>query len=122
MGDGYRLVRAMQKVAKPREGEIVDIVMGTVTSINPLKIKVDKIELSSTFLILSPFCIEKKIGSSDVSISSHTHTVEGVTSTSNKSSVNSITLWRGLRVGDSVYMLRCASGQKYYVLQRKEGI
>ena len=31
-------------------------------------------------------------------------------------------LWRGLRAGDVVWMLKCNGGQKYYVLQREGGL
>ena len=102
MGDVSRLVKAMQKAGAPKENEIVDIVVGTVTSTKPLKIKVDKLELTESFLILGALCVEKTIKIPDTS--------------------QSVTIWRGLKKNDSVYMIRCCQGQKYYVLQRKEGI
>lgn len=106
MSNAARLVKAMQKASAPKENEIVDIVVGTVTSVSPLKIKVGKIELTSTFLILSALCQEKKIT---------------IPATENQSAI-SIVVWRGLKVGDDVHMIRCCQGQKYYVLQRKEGV
>ena len=105
MGDASRLVRAMRKAAAPNENTIVDIVMGTVTSVSPLKIKTDKLELTSSFLILSALC---KPASVKTSVGDH--------------GLVTVDLWRGLEVGDAVYMLKCCNGQKYYVLQRKEGI
>ena len=51
MGDASRLVRAMREAGKPKENELVDFVLGTVISESPLKIKVDKLELTETFLI-----------------------------------------------------------------------
>ena len=104
MADASRLVRAMQKANAPKENEIVDIVTGTVTSTSPLKIKVDKLELTQSFLILSPMCKNKTV---NITIDDTTHAV---------------TIWRGLQKGDQVYMIRCCQGQKYYVLQRKEGV
>lgn len=97
MADASRLVKAMQKASKTPENEKVDLITGTVTSVSPLKIKTDKIELTETFLILGALC--------------------KVTTVS-----PDILLWRGLQVGDEVYMIRFSEGQKYYVLQRKEGI
>lgn len=161
MSDASRLVEAMRKAAKPKENEIVDIVTGTVTSINPLKIKTDKIELTESFLILGALCKRTTIKIPNDTLA-HTHDIPSVTTEStNLSSHGShthstsdgasgsatvtdhephahmvpagktglsrgyfpeIVLWRDLQVGDDVYMLRCSAGQKYYVLQRKEGI
>lgn len=97
MGDASRLVKAMQRASKTPENEKVDLITGTVTSVSPLKIKTDKLELTETFLILGALC-RVAIASPD------------------------ILLWRGLQVGDEVYMIKFSKGQKYYVLQRKEGI
>lgn len=105
MGDASRLVKAMQRAAAPKQNDIVDIVMGTVTSTSPLKIKTDKLELTSSFLILSSLCQPASVR----------HELED-------HGTYTINLWRGIRVGDEVYMLKCCNGQKYYVLQRKEGI
>lgn len=134
MGDASRLIKAMQKVSQPKENDIVDIVTGTVTSENPLKIKTGKLELTETFLILGALCKETIIKiperennyhihvipehSTEVS-NSHSHTIKAVKT---EESLPDILLWRGLKVGDLVYMIRCCQGQKYYVLQRKEGI
>lgn len=133
MGDVSRLVKAMQKASAPKENEIVDIVVGAVTSTKPLKIKVDKLELTESFLILSALCIEKTIKipehqhtvpqhktvGATVGDSSHTHNISAIDT---DGATQNIVIWRGLKTGDEVYMLRCCQGQKYYVLQRKEGI
>lgn len=142
MADASRLVAAMQRAAKPKENDIVDIVVGTVTSVKPLKIRTDKLELTESFLILGALCIEAKIKIPVDSIPPHTHTIpstetenypdsgddshshnisQGTTGQS-KCEFPDILLWRGLQVGDDVCMIRCCNGQKYYVLQRKEGI
>lgn len=92
MTDASRLVRAMQKVATPKENDVVDMVIGTVTSVSPLRIKTDKITLSETFLIVGALCKSKYVGDT--------------------------LLWRGLQVGDSVYMIRFSKGQKYFELWR----
>ena len=139
MGDASRLVKAMQRAAKPRDNDMTDFVVGTVTSEKPLKIKIDKIELTESFLILSPLCVETKInipqreenyhfhvvpahttGSASVGDhGSHTHTISAINT---EKALPDILLWRGLKVGDVVFMLRCNKGQKYYVFQRKDGI
>lgn len=137
MGDGRRLVRAMQQAAKIKDNEVTDIIVGLVTSINPLRIRINTVELSSSFLILGALCKETNITTAAVQVSAHSHSVPAhdtqtadahshsvlasVTG-SNSSTIVNIQLWRGLQINDEVLMLKCGAGQKYYVLQRKEGI
>ena len=139
MSDASRLVKAMQRASKPKENDVVDIVTGTVISVDPLKIKTDKLELTESFLILSALCKETKIKIPEPDKNNHTHTIPQHTTQSatvgeygshthtisafnTEQALPDILLWRGLQVGDNVYMLRCCQGQKYYVLQRKEGV
>lgn len=118
MSDASRLVNAMRKAAKPREDEIVDVVMGTVTSIKPLKIKVDKLELTESFLILGALC-----KAATIKIPKNLESADSIPDNANSEDFFvDVKLWRGLKVGDDVHMIRCSRGQKYYVLQRKEGI
>lgn len=62
---------------------------------------------------------------------SHTHSIpaavtgndgdHGHTAASSETdALTSVTVWRGLQVGDKVQMLKCAGGQTYYVLERIE--
>ena len=136
MADASRLVKAMQKASKTPENEKVDIVTGTVTSVSPLKIKTDKTELTETFLVLGVLCKATtiKIPKRDAYTHKHKipeHTTEPAGPDMHTHVINEfysevalpdILLWRGLQVGDEVYMIRFSEGQKYYVLQRKEGI
>lgn len=148
MGDGTRLAKTIQTVIKGKS-MTANFIMGTVVSVNPLKVKVGNLTLSEDFLMLSPFCIETKI---DLN---HTHELTGSTQSTNLGShlhsvtINSsnyatsytelgshshgvelestnglgiIMLWRGLRVGDNVLMLEGNGSQKYYILQRQEGL
>lgn len=129
MSDGEALARMIVEAGRPKLDEVVDIEIGEVTSLEPLKIRFTK-ELSATFLILSPFCYEKvvtlpehvhnvpAVQTGTAGDPSHSHSVPQVTS---GGALPTITLWRGLAVGDSVYALKCARGQKYYILQRVEG-
>lgn len=111
MGDCHRLVQMMREAGKTPQNEIVDIVMGQVTSVSPLKVKIESRELSETFLVLSALCKEtRRKGSLSISCP-------------DTNSVNyDILLWRGLKVGDRVLMLKVSRGQKYFVLQRVEGV
>ena len=136
MGDASRLVKAMQTASQKSENEKVDIITGTVTSVNPLKIKTDKIELTETFLVLGALCKSTpiKIPKRDANTHRHKvpqHTTQPAGEGPHTHTINEfytevalpdILLWRGLQVGDEVYMIRFSEGQKYYVLQRKEGI
>lgn len=52
---------------------------------------------------------------------SHSHSTPSVSTNAVELEVE-VLLWRGLQPGDSVYMLKHSEGNKYYVLQRKEGV
>ena len=91
MGDGHRLAKMMREAGRTRQNEVVDIVEGEVTSVSPLKVKVDNRELTESFLILGTLCQQTS-------------------------------MWRGLNEGDKVMMIKLARGQKYYIIQRKEGV
>lgn len=145
MSNGERLVKTIQKMAKPFESDSSDVIIGTVTSIEPLKIKVDKIELTESFLVLSAFVQETIITGvgehvhsidSDITGDSggHSHTYNSQSTSTqpphshsipgraaNKTALT-IKLWGGLQVNDVVYLLRCSGGQKYFVLQKIGGI
>lgn len=136
MGDASRLVKAMQTASQKSENEKVDIITGTVTSVSPLKIKTDKIELTETFLVLGALCKSTtiKIPKRDANTHRHKvpqHTTQPAGEGPHTHTINEfytevalpdILLWRGLQAGDEVYMIRFSEGQKYYVLQRKEEI
>lgn len=96
MSDGHRLAQLMREAGKTPQNEVVDIVTGQVTSVSPIKVKVENRELTQSFLIVGALCKE----------------------TTNYG----IKLWRGLEIGDKVLMLKVGRGQKYYVLQREEGV
>lgn len=148
MGDGTRLVKTIQTITR-RRATNGDFVMGTVIKLNPLIIQAGTMNLTENFLMLSPFCIETKINldhthqlsgstqstdlgshlhsvtisssnyaTSEANLGSHSHDV----SLQSANGLGTITLWRGLKVGDNVLMLKGANGQKYYVLQRQEGL
>ena len=91
MSDGHRLAKMMRDAGRTPQNEVVDIVEGEVTSVSPLKVKVDNRELTESFLILGTLCQQTS-------------------------------MWRGLNAGDKVMMIKLARGQKYYILQRKEGV
>ena len=136
MADASRLVKAMQKASKTPENEKVDLITGTVTSVSPLKIKTDKIELTETFLVLGALCKSTTIKIPKRDANTHKHKIPQHTTEPagtephthvikefySEVALPDILLWRGLQVGDEVYMIRFSEGQKYYVLQRKEGI
>lgn len=89
---GEKLLQVVRQAGKPDPGELTDLVYGEVTSVDPLKIKVDqRFEVEAEFLILSVLCTE-------------------------------VSWWRGLLVGDIVRMLRVAGGQRFYVIEREGGL
>ena len=122
MSDGHKLTQLMRQAGQTPQNEVVDIVMGTVTSTSPLKVKVENRELTESFLILGALCKETHIKTPNIISNQHTHTCpHGTTSGPNDNDYD-IMLWRGLRVGDVVLMLKVGRGQKYYIIQRQEGV
>lgn len=139
MSDGSKLVKTFQKMAQVPMQDQAGIVIGTVTSVSPLKIKVgDKLELTETFLILSPFVqtVTIDVTTPGSEVLGHTHSIpshstgyagepthsHGVPSLQTNAALTQIVLWKGLVLGDVVYMLRLDKGQRYYVLQKEGGI
>ena len=127
MGDGHRLAKMMREAGRTPQNEVVDIVEGEVTSVSPLKVKVDNRELTEAFLILGALCQETIItrtADSGTYIFENPHGHIGIHGATSEDScdIYQIKLWRGLKVGDKVMMIKLARGQKYYILQRKEGV
>lgn len=140
MSDGHRLAQLMREAGKTPQNEIVDIVMGEVTSVKPLKVKVENRELTESFLILGALCKETHIYTPYVKKLDHYHVIPAASTEAGGSDGHShaiqardtdpaqphganydIMLWRGLRKGDKVLMLKVGRGQKYYIIQREEG-
>lgn len=137
---GEKLVQIMKDAGRngiPKTS-LTDLVWGDVASIAPLKIQVKnepKLLLTEAFLILSPFCIAKTFtipAWSANAENAHTHQYQddNGTSVATKTSAagsshghtiseHTVTVWRGLQVGDTVIMLRVSGGNKFYVLQRE---
>ena len=156
MSDGHRLAQQMMRAGRTPQNQIVDMVIGEVTSVDPLKVKVDNRELTESFLIVGALCKETHIYNLNVEKLEHRHRVPQVTiaggqldphsHTINERTTNTyngadltdvdehnrshiyhdidfdIMLWRGLEKGDKVYMIKMARGQKYYIMQREEGV
>ncbi|MGG7176196.1 DUF2577 domain-containing protein [Clostridium paraputrificum] len=126
---------------------LTDLMFGTVTSVEPLRILIEnRFEVDSSFLLLSPFCYEKKI---KIEIPTHEHSItvqdhiglkhkhyvdetntketeenEDIT-LKHEASISSVAkkvievpIWDGLNVGDKVSLLRVSNGQKYYVMDK----
>ena len=138
---GSKLVKIMQDASKPPSGETTDLLFGVVTSVSPLKIKIDnRFEVDEKFLILSALVKDTVINipaidasyredkqhlhvipehTTEPGGSGHTHKISAWTT---ELALPSIRIWRGLRVGDKVRILRVNKGQQFYVLEREEGI
>jgi len=129
---GNKLIQTIQSMAKPPIGETTDLLFGEVTSVSPLKIRVDnRFEVDEQFLILSALVKETIVhipthshiipehATDPDEFGSHTHTIPEMTT---YSALPSITLWRGLIVGDKVRLLRVNNGQMFYIIEREEGV
>ncbi len=134
---GNKLIQTIQSMAKPPIGETTDLLFGEVTSVSPLKIRVDnRFEVDEQFLILSALVKETIIYIPTTETSMHSHTIPSHTTNSGGtgphthtipemttySALPSITLWRGLIVGDKVRLLRVNNGQMFYIIEREEGV
>ena len=135
---GNKLVKIMQEAGKVPSGETTDLLFGVVTSVSPLKIKIDnRFEVDERFLILSALVKETIIKIPRREENEHTHVIPQHTTSlggqqdphthtipqmDTRSALPDILLWRGLRVGDKVRVLRVNQGQMFYVLEREEGI
>lgn len=120
---GERIVQIIQDASRnglPPTSR-TDLVWGTVQSADPIKIQVDSDQnliLDETFLKLSPLCLEKTFDipqwqtqpASGPPGTPHFHAIEKHTK---------VVVWRGLKAGDRVIMLRVAGGNLFYVLQRE---
>lgn len=142
-GDGTKLVNVMQRIAEPTSEEEAGVIIGTVKTLSPLCIQIDeKLLLTEEFLILGAMVKRTVVAIPAVNETTyreddtHRHSVDALTTSTDGEHPHShtvpahytsyelpeICLWRGLEVGDVVYLLRMNRGQKYFVLQREEGI
>ena len=136
---GNKLVKIMQEAGKAPSGETTDLLFGVVTSVSPLKIKIDnRFEVDEKFLILSALVKETVIKIPERDANNHRHEIpqhetspagEGpqthshiIPAYNTNNALPDILLWRGLQVGDKVRILRVNKGQQFYVLEREEGI
>lgn len=143
---GNKLIQTIQSMAKPPMGETTDLLFGEVTSVSPLKIRVDnRFEVDEKFLILSALVKEMIINIPAIDASyrddkQHSHVIPAtvtltidsndepvghdhkISAWNTQLSLPSIRLWRGLRVGDKVRLLRVNNGQMFYIIEREEGV
>ncbi len=139
---GNKLIQTIQSMAKPPIGETTDLLFGEVTSVSPLKIRVDnRFEVDEQFLILSALVKDTVINIPAIDASyredkQHSHVIpehttdpggpgphtHKISSWNTQLSLPSIRLWRGLIVGDKVRLLRVNNGQMFYIIEREEGV
>lgn len=119
---GERLA-SLIKNARPHETEMSDIVYGRVTSTSPLVVEVEgRFKIGKEHLVLSR-TVQDLTLSFDVPTYSANHknvNGESVVGSLNQGSRQiSIQVFRDLRVGDKVSMIRGQKGQLYYILDRR---
>lgn len=114
-----------------------ELVYGEVTSAAPLKIKVDnRFEIDETFLILGQNVRETWIKIPENGNFKHLHVIPAwqtdpggsgphthtISTWKTEEALPEIKLWRGLKTGDKVLMMRVKQGQQYFVMERMEGV
>lgn len=130
---GESLVALIHQIAsqKVKSQVVSDLITGEVISVAPLKIKVsDKLTLSSSMLMLGHAVKETWINVPIHEEPGHIHECNQPPDSSGDSEITfntetelpRIKLWRGLKIGDKVRMIRFQSGQMFYVIEREEGI
>ncbi|KAE9633709.1 DUF2577 domain-containing protein [Defluviitalea raffinosedens] len=110
------------------QGAPVNILLGTVTQVNPLVISVDqKFPITGEFLYLTDNVRDYKTKLSfDNPSVKHVvkdYTMQDEEGTNYKiafqdKAINDVTIYNGLKVGERVLLLRVQGGQKFVVLNR----
>lgn len=62
MTDARRLIQVMQQAGKTPESDLTDVVMGVVESLDPLVVLIDKLRLTSTFLVVPSAMVIGEMG------------------------------------------------------------
>lgn len=124
---GTRLLSIMRKMTKePKQSsDFTDVIYGQVVSVAPLSIKIDnKNIITENMLVLGALCKQTIIEIPFPQKGQIKHRHEAIHNGMHNTTMEmpKIELWRGLNVGDTVLLIRFAQGQKYYIMQRKEGI
>lgn len=88
---GERLVQLIKGNVKQDN----NIIFGTVTSISPLNIKVGDRQIPPELIYLSTYCKQLKIRYKD----------------------DDITVWNGVKTGDTVVIIESNNNQLYFVLE-----
>ena len=119
---GERLLRLMKEATAVPDNEVAQIVVGTVTSTSPLKVKIDKLELTEDFIIVSAFCKEMKFTEASMVGTMHHH--EGAHGYTSDAEIGQFefTMWNAVEVGDDVILFKMNKGQKYFMLQPVQGV
>lgn len=127
MNTGVRLLSIMRRIVREpkKSSDYTDVVYGSVISVAPLTVQIDnKNTISGDMIVVGALCKETiiQIPFPEKGEVRHKHQAihDGYHNTTME--MPKIQLWRGLNVGDTVLMIRFAQGQKYYLMQRKEGI
>lgn len=108
--------RLLNSIKSTNVDTISEVMFGTVTSINPLKIEIEGLqELPESFFVLTPFCFDNKITFGTLSSDNPvTHTPSTIDS-SNDIHSHTIMVWKGLSVNDKVVLTSHNKGQKFIV-------
>ena len=146
MNPGAYILELIERVASRVAAQRVAVsLIGEVTSENPLKIKIrDGYEIDEDNFVLSQFCRETWIKIPKHAENEHLHEIDaetefalaGVTGQATepptghkhtirintKTALPEICLWRGLKLGDEVRIIRFGGGAIHLVLERVEGV
>lgn len=98
---GSKLVRVIQDAAKVPLNSATDLLFGKVLSVSPLRIRVDnRFEITSNHIVLTSLVRDFNVDM----------VIDGAT--------KPCTIKLGLKVGETVLLLRTQDGQKYIIIDR----
>jgi len=99
---GQQILNTIQELARGQnpESEDVRVVYGVVSSLTPPAVKIDdRLTIPADLIIITPF-------------------ITSVVVPMITGPVSSIEIWRDIKIGDNLAMLRLAKGQQYLALYR----
>ena len=111
---GSKLVDIIKQSAKLPPSEIPDMLIGQVTSVSPLRVKIDnRYEIDEDFILLTSavqdFEVEMTVDHVTEQANAHAHGYKGI---------KKFKVHLALEVGEKVLALRVQNGQKFVIIDR----
>ena len=111
---GNKILEVIRKTSQENKSDLTDLLFGQVTSVSPLRIKIEnRYEISDDLIILTSavqdFEVEMTVDHETETASSHIHKYKGK---------KKFFVHLALKVGEKVLVLRVQNGQKFVIIDR----